>query len=190
MGGAVKDGPPPEGSANVELYKDGFVLNGGQLRPFSDPLNKKFIDDLMAGVQPEELGSNEQVHIAFTDRRQETYKAPGSMVQRVAPRTTAKAASVSEGATAGPVASGSGEVTVDESKPVTTIQIRYGDGTRKAQKFNEDHTVADLYIFVSQVTGSTAFNLAGGFPPKPLTDKSLTLKDAGLLQSQIMVKQA
>ena len=35
--------------------------------------------------------------------------------------------------------------------PTTTIQIRYGDGTRKAQKFNEDHTVGDLYNFVSQV---------------------------------------
>jgi len=188
--GVARDGAPPEGSANVELYKDGFVLNGGPLRAFTDPLNRKFIDDLMAGVQPEELGSKDNVHVSFTDRRQETYKEPGAMGIRIGPRTTAQAASVSEGAVTGPVASGTGEVSVDDSKPTTTIQIRYGDGTRKAQKFNESHSVGDLYNFVSQVTGSTDFTINGGFPPKPLTDKSATIKDAGLLQAQVMVKQA
>lgn len=185
--GAVKEGPAPTDAVAIELYKDGFILDGGKLRSFKDPLNQKFMDELMAGTQPEELG-NERVHIKFTDKRTEKYSEPSSMFTSVAPRKQAQAADVSEGATAGPVATGEGDVKIDETKPTTTLQIRYGDGTRKAQKFNQDSTVGDVYSFVAQVTGSTAFSLAGGFPPKPLEDKSITLKDAGLLQAQLMVK--
>jgi UBX domain-containing protein 1 len=56
---------------------------------------------------------------------------------------------------------------------------------------NTDHTIRHLFNYcevISPVTGS--FNLVAGFPPKPLTDLSLTLEQAKLLKSSIMQKQA
>ncbi|CAK9004598.1 unnamed protein product, partial [Durusdinium trenchii] len=79
---------------------------------------------------------------------------------------------------------------VDASKAKTKIQIRFHDGTRKAQEFNEDHTVGDLRAFCAQCVGGEAMTIMGGFPPKPITDDSLTLKDAGLLNAAVTVKPA
>ncbi|CAE7229236.1 PUX4 [Symbiodinium necroappetens] len=55
---------------------------------------------------------------------------------------------------------------VDATKPKTKIQIRFHDGTRKAQEFNEDHTVGDLRGFCAQCVGGQAMTIMGGFPPK------------------------
>jgi len=195
--GAISSGPVPEGAVNVELYRDGFTINNGVFRPASDPINQRFIDDVMSGVAPTELAdahaaasNSGPVHMNVTDNRKEDYKPPAlTQMGGQARRTPAQAGSLSEGATAGPVATGQGDVTIDESKPTTTLMIRYGDGTRKPQVFNQDSTVQAVYDFVAQVTGTKDFKLAGGFPPKPLTDMNVTIKDAGLLQAQLMVKQ-
>ena len=40
---------------------------------------------------------------------------------------------------------------MDSEKPTTSIQIRFGDGSRRGQTFNEDHTVRNLYDFVAEV---------------------------------------
>merc|ERR1712135_150016 len=82
---------------------------------------------------------------------------------------------------AGPkVSEGSGSVEVDASKPKTKIQIRFQDGSRKAQEFNEESTVGDLRSYCSQVVGGGPMTVKGGYPPKDITDDSLTLKAAGL----------
>lgn len=39
-------------------------------------------------------------------------------------------------------------VTVDESKPTAKIQFRMEDGRKLVQKFNETHTMSDLFLFV------------------------------------------
>ena len=39
----------------VTIYADGFTINDGVFRPLSDPLNKKFYDDIHAGQCPDEL---------------------------------------------------------------------------------------------------------------------------------------
>jgi len=186
-------GSIPEGSATVDLYKNGFILNGGAFRPISDPIHQRFYDDITNGVAPEELapkGSTNKLHMQVNDRRTEDYKpgpAPASSIGVSYARVETKSGDVSEGATAGPLATGQGSVTLDESKPTTTLQIKFGDGTRKPQTFNQDASVQSVYDYVAQCTGVTTFTLSGGFPPKPLNDRNMTLKDAGLLQAQVMV---
>lgn len=79
-------------------------------------------------------------------------------------------------------------VEVDASKPKTKVQIRFHDGSRRAQEFNQDHTVGDLISFCSQCIGGQSVGLMGGFPPAELTDNAQTLKDAGLCGAQVTVK--
>merc|ERR1712181_162113 len=76
-------------------------------------------------------------------------------------------------------------VAVDESKAKTSIMIRFGDGKRVSQEFNECALVVELFKFVEASTGTADFRLVEGFPPKPIADKSKTLKDSGLLKAQV-----
>merc|ERR1712078_805859 len=69
--------------------------------------------------------------------------------------------------------------TVDASKAVTKLQVRFHDGSRKAAEFNEDAPVQEIFDFVAPAVPGASFQILGGFPPKPLTDKAMTLKDAG-----------
>jgi len=78
---------------------------------------------------------------------------------------------------------------VDDTKPATKIQIRFQDGSKKAQQFNEDHTVGDLRKYCTQLTGQ-AMSIKGGFPPKLLTDDEQTIKDAGLCGALVNVAPA
>lgn len=83
------------------------------------------------------------------------------------------------------------EPKADESKPVTTIQLRLSTGARCRAKLNLDHTVADLWRLVAAQMGIDAFRaasgheLAAGFPPKPLSDPSVTIKDADLANAAV-----
>eukprot|EP00391_Amoebophrya_sp_Ameob2_P013953 CAMPEP_0178999598 /NCGR_PEP_ID=MMETSP0795-20121207/10157_1 /TAXON_ID=88552 /ORGANISM="Amoebophrya sp., Strain Ameob2" /LENGTH=256 /DNA_ID=CAMNT_0020692405 /DNA_START=133 /DNA_END=903 /DNA_ORIENTATION=+ len=194
--GAVTGGSLPHGSAQITLYADGFTVNGGPLRSLADPKNKKFVDDIQAGNAPEELQAADgtPVHIAVIDKRPAQYEAPGAAAMTGSSGSSSYKpiqpgqADLSQGATAGPTATGAGSVTVDPSKPVTSIMIRFGDGRRQTQEFNEDALVSDLYKFVEDCTGVSEFKLTEGFPPKPIIDKVATLKAAGLLKASINVK--
>ncbi|KAI8917979.1 hypothetical protein BC831DRAFT_516360 [Entophlyctis helioformis] len=89
------------------------------------------------------------------------------------------------------VAAPSASVAVDFNLPVTSIQIRLGDGTRLVAKFNHGHTVGDLVGFVhASRPGSSArpFVLQTTFPVKELTDHAATIKDAGLLNAVVVQK--
>ncbi|CAD7930763.1 unnamed protein product [Amoebophrya sp. A25] len=194
--GAVSNDGLPDGSATITLWADGFTVNDGPLRPLADPKNKKFVDDIQKGECPEELreGSNGQpVSIAVKDNRPRKYEPPiGTTAGAQSSSSTRPIqpgqADLSQGATAGPTATGTASVSVDEGKPVTTIMVRFGDGRRQTQQFNEDALVMELFKFVEECTGTAEFKLTEGFPPKPIIDKTATLKAAGLLKASINVK--
>lgn len=178
---------PVDGAVQITLYRDGFTVGDGPLRPLSDPLNKKFVDDIAAGQCPAELkgSASEDVPVAVHDKRGEDYKEPSSIASGSAPRKTAEPAKIDNPVSAG----GEGNVAVDASKATTKIQIRFHDGSKKAQEFNQDHTVGDLRSFCQQITGQP-MTVKGGFPPKPLTDDKQTLKDAGLCGAAVTVMPA
>lgn len=193
------NGPAPEGAQRITIYADGFTVNGGPLRKLTDPANKKFMDDVMQGYVPEELrgqmdpNSDTPMNIALEDKKSMKYEDAQKSTMSGGQSSMSKPgtfASLSEGATAGPTASGTANVTVNDDKPTTSVQFRFGDGKRQQQTFNEDASVQELFDFVQQVTGAETFTLMdqGGFPPKPITDKSKTIKEAGLCKGAIMVK--
>mmetsp|Transcript_31545 Transcript_31545/g.57328 ORF Transcript_31545/g.57328 Transcript_31545/m.57328 type:complete len:246 (+) Transcript_31545:72-809(+) len=185
--------PLPSDHRAVTVYRNGFTVDNGPFRPLSDPLNKKFMDEMAAGRCPAELQaeSAEPVHVAVHDKRGEEYKEPAtpSYVKFSGEGNTLGGGSASS--TGGySVEADKGTVVVDPAKPKGKIQIRFHDGSRKAQEFNEDHTVGDLRNFCAQCVGGQAMAIMGGFPPKPVTDDSLTLKAAGLLNAAVTVKPA
>eukprot|EP00747_Dinoflagellata_sp_TGD_P166214 gnl/TRDRNA2_/TRDRNA2_188660_c0_seq1.p1 gnl/TRDRNA2_/TRDRNA2_188660_c0~~gnl/TRDRNA2_/TRDRNA2_188660_c0_seq1.p1 ORF type:complete len:164 (-),score=41.12 gnl/TRDRNA2_/TRDRNA2_188660_c0_seq1:78-569(-) len=89
-----------------------------------------------------------------------------------------------------PVSAGAGDAKVDDSKPKCKIQIRFHDGSKKAQEFNQDQTVGHLRAYCGECIGVPAagVTILGGFPPKELTDDAATLKDAGLGGGAVTVR--
>jgi UBX domain-containing protein 1 len=175
---------PAEGARQITIYRNGFTVDGGPLRSLEDPLNKKFYDDIVRGQVPEEFAAaGSDVNVSLTDQREKDYSPPAASSSQPS-RTPAAPAKIDN-----PVAGGDASVSVDASKPTTKIQIRFHDGSKKAQEFNQDQTVGDLRNFCSQVTG-VAMTIKGGFPPKPLTDDTQTLKDAGLCGAAVTVAPA
>ena len=82
-----------------------------------------------------------------------------------------------------------GKPVVDESAPKTQIQIRFHNGERASLTLNMTHTVADIHNFVmSAAPVEGEYQLVSGFPPKPLTDTSKTVEQAGLKNAAITQK--
>lgn len=158
------------------------------------PENKKFIKELQAGFAPRELmeGSDGQsIHVALEDKRHETFMSKNTNCNLFAGEGMSLGGS-SSSAAAQPVnlEKAEEEIVVDKNKPVTTLQIRFHDGKRTTQQFNEDNTVADLHDYLMRVAPVNGeYRIVEGFPPKEITvDPSTTLKDAGLLKAVITQK--
>jgi len=185
-------GPFPADGVTVNVYRDGFTLNDGPFRSSSDPLNKKFLDDMARGTSPAELqaGKTEPVHVAVNDKRGEDYKPPPAAKPAFDAFTGAgnSMGGSSSASAAVAVSASAGSITVDPSKPKTKIRIRFHDGQNVTQELNEDHTVGELRAFCQQCSGGQAMTIMGGFPPKPLEDDSMTIKVAGLGGSQVNVR--
>ena len=79
-------------------------------------------------------------------------------------------------------------VTVDDSLPSTSLQIRFADGSRVVQRFNTSHTISDVRAFIDATRPGEAseYTLQVGFPPKPLDDATKTIEEAGVANSVII----
>ncbi|RCH79787.1 hypothetical protein CU098_001647, partial [Rhizopus stolonifer] len=94
-------------------------------------------------------------------------------------------------------------VLVDQSQPVTSIQIRLGDGSRLIDhtniqpdtdlivrliaKLNHTHTVGDIRHYIeANNAGDKQYSLQTTFPVKQLQNINQTIKEAGLLNSVIV----
>jgi UBX domain-containing protein 1 len=186
---AAAQGPLPDDHVKITVYRNGFTVNGGDFRPNSDPINRKFLDELAAGRCPAELeaGKTEPVHIAMEDKRGDDYKEPPKPTY-IAFSGEGNSLGGASSSAAAVAVSAAATVAVDASKAKGKIQIRFHDGQKKAQEFNEDQTVGDLRKFCSETCGGQPMTVMGGFPPKPLADDAQTLKAAGLLNSQVTTR--
>jgi len=132
----------------------------------------------------EELAGGADLNIELIKKAEE-YKPPPK------PKVVAFSGS---GHSLGSEASGTGGTTaaaklviVDESQPTTTLQIRLHDGGRLVIKCNHSHTVGDIraHIEASKPSGK-AMELRTTYPNKVLTEDSVTIKDAGLLNAALV----
>lgn len=135
-------------------------------------------------------------HRAFAGKGH-TLGSPAPNVVEQAPATAAGAGASGTTAAAKPAGSSNEdnekraneELKLNETAPLTTIQVRLMDGSRISTRFNHSHTVDDIrsYIITArpQYVDRT-FNLISGFPSKPLTDGTATIEAAGLLNASIL----
>ena len=82
-----------------------------------------------------------------------------------------------------------GSPLVDKDQPITKINFRFHNGTTALVEFNQTHFVGHIYEYVNAVAPvQGTFNLVSGFPPKPLSDKTITLKEAKLINTSVIQK--
>ncbi|KAJ2962306.1 hypothetical protein NQZ79_g2545 [Umbelopsis isabellina] len=183
----------------LTFWRNGFSIGEGPLLRYDDPANEFALNAINSGRAPLSLldvRPGQAVDVRVAKRLDEDYtpppKAPpkpfegaGHRLGSPSPEVRSSSSSPAPQAQA-PRAS---QLNVDTTQPVTSLQIRLSDGTRLVSKFNHTHTIADVRGFINASRPGEAnrtYVLRSSFPPKPLTDESLTLADAGLLNSVIV----
>ncbi|UZJ55949.1 hypothetical protein CBS101457_005269 [Exobasidium rhododendri] len=202
---------------NITFWQDGFSIADGPLCRYDDPQHAEtlaMIKNDRAPLHLLKVRFGQRVELHVQQRTTEKYQAPppkpmeafsGSGNRLGAPvpamtgdRSSSSTATVplpppsSSSSTSSAVGSASAPQ-VDASQPVTLIQIRLGDGQKLVAKFNQTHTVADVRQYINTARPDAIerqYTLQSSFPPKPLTDESQSLKDAGLINSVVIQKWA
>ncbi|XP_054841990.1 UBX domain-containing protein 2B isoform X2 [Eublepharis macularius] len=182
----------------LKLWRNGFSLDDGELRSYTDPVNAEFLESVKRGEIPAELQRlvhGGQVNLDMEDHQEQEYIRPrlrfkafsgeGQKLGSLTPEIVSTPSSPEEEEKSFVEA----VVLIDDSMPTTKIQIRLADGSRLIQRFNQTHRILDIRNFIIQSRPSfatTDFVLLTTFPHKELTDESLTLEEADILNTVIL----
>ncbi|CAB0008001.1 unnamed protein product [Nesidiocoris tenuis] len=184
----------------LRLWRDGFTVNDEPLRSYTDPDDREFLRKIRSGQVPPELIEDgaETLHLNMEDHRGETYSqrpvrttrkafaGSGHMLGSVAPTVVTNLKPASEEPPELPP-----KPVVDDKAPTTTVSVRLNDGSRVQATLNHTHTIDDLRAYLvnirPQLAGSQ-FALLTTFPSKELADNAASLKDAGVLNSSLMLR--
>ena len=192
---------------SIIFYRNGFVVDDGELRPYTDPSNAEFLRDIDAGVVPHELEEPDAANwnVNLIDRKHEEYQPPrdASAVRafhgtgyRLEERdtavatTSARAEESSSPASSSPAAAAARPV--DPTQPRTQVQVRLIDGARLVLELNATHTVADLRQHIVKAHpeyASVPFDLQTPMPKRPLADERQTLAEAGLQNAVVLQRR-
>lgn len=174
----------------LRLWSNGFTVGDGELRSFQDPQNADFLNSITRGQIPQELmnADGSEVNLNMEDHRNEEYKKSKAKMVPFSGQGHTLGATSSTMEVSAPEQSSVDPVTVDSSKPKTTVQIRLKDGTRIRQEFNHSHTVGDIRQVVMSATNVSNFVLMTTFPNQELKDTKQTIADAKLLNAMVVQK--
>ncbi|KAG8094887.1 hypothetical protein GUJ93_ZPchr0012g19334 [Zizania palustris] len=194
--------PPEDIVHNIYFWSNGFTVNDGPLRHFDDPANASFLASIKNSECPSELepadrSSKVNVNLVRKDEKcpepvkhAAPFQGGGRTLETPSdnsmPLHTTSAAAASTTVTA----TNSYTLTVDDSLPSTSLQIRFVDGSRMVARFNTSHTIADVRAFIETTRPGedSDYTLQVGFPPKPLDDMTKTIEEAGVANSVIIQK--
>jgi len=189
---------------HLTFWRNGFSIEDGPLMAYDDPSNEEFLRAINSGRAPLawlNVRHDQPVDVRVARRLDEDYKAPpkkpakpfsgagqrlGSVVPTVITSDTPGAYPSTSSSEPKPRAR---ELEIDETLPITPIQIRLGDGTRMLARFNHTHTVGDIRNFINASRVGEAqrdYVLQTTFPPKDLKDEGQSLFDASLLNSVVV----
>jgi len=188
----------------LKLWKNGFCVDDGPVRAYDDSESQEFLASIHKGEIPRELVQKykgKEVHLNMEDHRNEDFVPSkprlepftgeghrlGSPVGDLLTQVVNQGIDSSDPKKCEEEAQTS--LNVDQTKPMTSIQIRLSDGSRLVVKLNLSHTIADIRLFICNarpVYYSTPFVLMTTFPNKELSDETLTIKDANLANASIV----
>lgn len=186
----------------LKLWKEGFSISDGAVREYADPANREFLESVRRGEVPAELireARGNEVHLNMEDHRHEEYvplkpkvkafSGKGHVLGSPSPATIGITMPLDEKDRTINEEQAKNSVSVDSSRPVTTIQIRLADGSRLVGQFNHSHTIADVRRFITVARPQyehQAFSLLATFPRKELSDTAQTLDEAGILNAAVL----
>ncbi|KAM3958395.1 LOW QUALITY PROTEIN: NSFL1 cofactor p47 [Aphomia sociella] len=186
-------------SVRLHLYREGFTVDSGPLRHYTDPENAEFLYCIRRGEIPAELGGGGEVRVSLEDRRHEECPTPrrqhqafagkGHMLGSPTPPTAGATVPSGPSDRAANLRAAQDALRLDEAQPVTTIQFRLADGSRLTGRFNHSHTVGELAGYVARAEPAYqlhSFALLTSYPSAELTDPALTVAQAGLLNSTLL----
>ncbi|CAG8499843.1 2591_t:CDS:10 [Dentiscutata erythropus] len=178
--------PPRTVVRHLTFWRDGFSIEDGPLMAYDDPANEEFLKAINNGRAPLtwlNVRYDQPVDIRVERRLDEDYKPPPKQPIKPFSGSAQRLGSPT------PTVATSSTPVIDESLPITSIQIRLGDGTRMLARFNHTHTVADIRNFInaSRVGEATRnYVLQTTFPSKDLKDELQTLTEASLLNAVVV----
>ena len=164
----------------ISIYKNGFILDGGEFRNKDDPANKKFLQEIERGYIPNELvkkGLNE-LGLEVDDHKDENYEPPKE--EKKFHAFTGEGKSLSSVNTQGLYVEKNVSSCVDRSRPTCKVNIRLFNVEVVIEDFNLNQTLRDVFDFVRRKSGSNNFSLLDGFPPRPLTAFNQTIQELHL----------
>lgn len=191
---------------HLTLWRDGFSVEDGPLLRYDNPQHAATLQAIQNGTAPENVLNvrfGQQVELRVAKRTNEEYVAPPKKPAKpfsgsgntLGSSSATSSTGPSKAASPAPAAAtppGTAPFEVDTSKPVTTLQIRLGDGSRVRAQFNQEtHTIADIRRWINAGhpgMASRSYVLMTAFPNKELTDESMTIKDADLMGSVVTQK--
>jgi UBX domain-containing protein 1 len=135
----------------ITFYKNGFQVDEGEFRSYENPENQAILKALNDGVVPQSLlpgvDRNTMISCQLVDKKSEIFEPPkesfkafkgegrsmsGGNVEKIEVKTDVQLT-----------------FKVDESKPVTTLQIRLPGGKAVKAVFNLHHTVSILRSYIT-----------------------------------------
>jgi len=187
----------------LRLWSNGFTVDNGPLRGYTDPENNEFLRSISTGEIPRELyalSRGGEVSLNMEDHKTEEYKpvkqtlkaftGGGQRLGNISPTVAIEDLPVDdEHSKKQNEIAAQEEVGVDESSTVTSIQIRLADGSRLVLRINTTQTVERIRHFIIRARPSYAmavFKLMTTFPNKELEDDQQTIQEAGLLNACVV----
>ncbi|XP_008115271.2 UBX domain-containing protein 2A isoform X2 [Anolis carolinensis] len=185
-----------QADTTIKLWKNGFTVNDGELRSYTDVANQRFLDSIKKGELPPELQKicgKEEVAVKMDDKKHEVYtlKKPvfhpfsgqGYRLGSATPRVIYKVKRDVE-----EIEKKKPTVVLNYSEPTTSVQIWLADGTRIVQKFNISHRISHVRDFITHQGqhGRSPFTLTTSLPFRELLNESLTLEEANLKNAVIV----
>ncbi|XP_063546310.1 NSFL1 cofactor p47 [Cydia strobilella] len=189
-------------AVRLRLYREGFTVDEGPVRSYTDPEHAEFLDSIRRGEIPASLGGAGAVRVSLEDRRHEpapavksqVFAGKGQMLGSPTPPVVGAPAAVGTPAAAAAdrdanTRAAQAAVQLDDTQPATSIQFRLADGSRVAGRFNLSHTVAELRQFVARAEPAyqaRPFLLLTSYPSAELADSTATVQQANLANSTLL----
>ncbi|XP_074841874.1 UBX domain-containing protein 2B isoform X2 [Carettochelys insculpta] len=142
----------------LKLWRNGFSLDDGELRSYTDPTNAQFLESVKRGEIPSELQRlvhGGQVNLDMEDHQEQEYVKPrlkfkafsgeGQKLGSLTPEIVSTPSSPEEEDKSILNAT----VLIDDSIATTKIQIRLADGSRLIQTFNQTHSSTSAWTAVA-----------------------------------------
>jgi len=202
----------------ITFWRDGFAVEDGELMRYDDPANAHILAEINAGRAPPSILNvlpGQPVELRVAKRTTEDYVPPqtqnkafsgeGHRLGAPVPTFTSAGSPPSTMPGSFPASSSSNirepeqreslntRFEVDQTKPMTSIQLRLADGTRMVCRMNLTHTIQDIRNFINASRPenmSRAYTIGTTFPNRTLEDNTQTIEGAGLINSVVVQRWA